>query len=174
MGSKPRAIITDLRPAALDELGLRTAIEALLERHREQNGFHIEGELVLPGPPAEEERLDGDLETAVYRLVQEALTNVAKHARASLVRVAVSEFDGVLLVEVQDDGAGFELDTVERGFGLAGMQERASLAGGTLSVDSSERGTLVTARLPARRRDPARCRAAGSGSQQAASEARRT
>ena len=63
-----RAIITELRPAALDELGLRTAIEALLDRHREQSGFQIDGELVLPGPSAGEERLDEDLETAVYRL----------------------------------------------------------------------------------------------------------
>ena len=100
-----RTIITELRPAALDELGLRTAIEALLDRHREQSDFQVEGELTLPGPAAGEARLDLELETTVYRLVQEALTNVAKHARANRVRVAVGEFDGELLVEVQDDGA---------------------------------------------------------------------
>jgi signal transduction histidine kinase len=164
-----RSIITELRPAALDELGLRTAIEALLDRHREQSGFQIDGELVLPGVSAAEERLDEDLETAVYRLVQEALTNVAKHAGANRVRVAVSESDGELLVEVQDDGAGFDPETASHGFGLAGMQERVSLAGGMLSVDPDERGTLVTARLPARRRGPAGGHVAGSGSEQAAS-----
>jgi signal transduction histidine kinase len=95
--------------------------------------------------------LDGELETAVYRLVQEALTNVAKHARASRVRVAVGESGGELCIEVQDDGAGFDPDTTGEGFGLSGMHERVSLAGGTLSVESGEGGTLVTARLPVRR-----------------------
>jgi signal transduction histidine kinase len=145
-----RAIITELRPAALDELGLRSAIEGLLDHHRERSGFQIDGELVLPGPSAGAERLDEDLETAVYRLVQEALTNVAKHARASNVRVAIRESDGELLLEVQDDGAGFDPETGSPGFGLAGMRERVSLAGGTLSLDSGEQGTLVRVCLPAR------------------------
>jgi len=142
-----RAIITELRPAALDELGLQTAIEALLDRHREESGFQIEHELSLPGSAA---RLDGELESAVYRLVQEALTNVAKHAGANSVRVAISQADGQLQIEVQDDGAGFDADAVSEGFGLAGMRERVSLAGGTLTLDSNERGTLVKASLPAR------------------------
>ncbi len=143
-----RAIITELRPAALDELGLRTAIEALLERHHLQSGFDIDSEIVLPGPPTGEDRLNGDLETAVYRLVQEALTNVAKHARADRVRVAITESDGELSIEVRDDGAGFDPETTNHGFGLAGMQERATLAGGTLSVESGAHGTVVSARLP--------------------------
>jgi len=167
-----RAIITELRPAALDELGLRTAIEALLDRHREQSGFQIVGELSLPGPAATEQRLDEDLETAVYRLVQEALTNVAKHARANRVRVTVGESDGELLVEVHDDGDGFDIRNATIGFGLAGMRERVGLAGGTLSVESDEAGTLVSARLPARLRDPADgegSRAASSGVERAAS-----
>ena len=85
-----RAIITELRPAALDELGLRTAIEALLNRHSEQSGFQIERELTLPRPVAGEARLDSEIESTTYRLVQEALTNVAKHAGAARVRVAVA------------------------------------------------------------------------------------
>jgi signal transduction histidine kinase len=145
-----RAIITELRPAALDELGLRTAIEALLDRHREQSGFEIDGALELPGPSMRDGRLDGDLETIVYRLLQEALTNVAKHARAERVRVAVGESGEELSIEVQDDGAGFDPQTTNHGFGLAGMQERVTLAGGTLSVESGEWGTLISARLPAR------------------------
>jgi signal transduction histidine kinase len=164
-----RAIITELRPAALDELGLRAAIEGLLDRHREQSGFRLAGELVLPGPGAGEERLDQELETAVYRLVQEALTNVAKHAQANWVRVVVRESDGELLVEVQDDGAGFDPDTGSHGFGLAGMHERVSLAGGTLSVDSGGHGTLVRACLPARRRGRAGGPVGLSGSEQATS-----
>jgi signal transduction histidine kinase len=150
-----RAIITELRPAALDELGLRTAIEALLDRHREQSGFQLDGELALPDPSAGEQRLAEDLETTVYRLVQEALSNIAKHAHANRVRVAVSEADGLLRIEVQDDGGGFDPETASHGFGLAGMQERVTLAGGTLSVDSGERGTVLSARLPAHHRDTA-------------------
>ncbi len=164
-----RAIITELRPAALDELGLRTAIEGLLDRHREQSGFQIDGELVLPVPMAGEVRLDEELESTVYRLVQEALTNVAKHARANRVRVAVSEADGELLVEVQDDGAGFDPDAGSHGFGLAGMHERVNLAEGTLSVDSGEQGTLVRACLPVRRRGQAGSPVGRSASEQAAS-----
>jgi signal transduction histidine kinase len=150
-----RAIITELRPATLDELGLRSAIEGLLDRHREQSGFQLDGELSLPDPSAGEQRLADELETTVYRLVQEALTNVAKHAHANRVGVTISEADGQLSIEVQDDGGGFDPETASHGFGLAGMQERVSLAGGTLSVDSGERGTVLSARLPAHRRDGA-------------------
>jgi signal transduction histidine kinase len=162
-----RAIITELRPAALDELGLRTAIEALLDRHREQSGFAIEDELSLPGRAPGEERLDGDVETAVYRLVQEALTNVAKHARASSVRVCVRGSGEELLIEVQDDGLGFDVEEPGGGFGLAGMHERVSLAGGTLKVESGATGTLVRARLPRSLGEPGGDPGGFSGSQQA-------
>jgi signal transduction histidine kinase len=164
-----RAIITELRPAALDELGLRSAIEGLLDRHREQSGFQLDGELVLTDSSAAEGRLEDDLETAVYRLVQEALTNIAKHAHAKRVRVAVTESDGQLSVEVQDDGSGFNPETASRGFGLAGMRERVNLADGTLIIESSERGTLLRARLPARHRSTAGGAADGSGSEQTVS-----
>jgi signal transduction histidine kinase len=160
-----RSIITELRPAALDELGLRTAIEALLDRHREQNGVEIDSQLELPGPAKSERRFSEELETTVYRLVQEALTNVAKHARASSVRVTVGESEGELRVEVQDDGTGFDTGLAGEGFGLAGMRERAALAGGTLIVESGEHGTSVTACLPA----PSSARTAPSHAQQAAS-----
>jgi signal transduction histidine kinase len=161
-----RAIITELRPAALDELGLGVAIEALLDRHREQSGLQVDGELTLPDPAAEEERLDQDLETTAYRMVQEALSNVAKHARAEQVRVLVNATDGELRIEVQDDGVGFEPSSSDAGFGLAGMQERASLAGGTLSVESGSQGTMLRACLPTRHLSSD---AADSDSQQAAS-----
>jgi signal transduction histidine kinase len=162
-----RAIISELRPAALDELGLRVAIEALLDRHREQSGCVVESQLTLPGPGQGEDRLDAEIETTVYRLVQEALTNVAKHARSETVRVAVGESDGYLLIEVQDEGGGFDLENASGGFGLAGMRERVGLAGGTLDISSSEHGTLVKASLPARAR--AEDAPARSGSQQAVS-----
>jgi signal transduction histidine kinase len=159
-----RAIITELRPAALDELGLQTAIEGLLDRHREQGDFELESELTLLGPSAGESRLQEDLETAAYRLVQEALTNVAKHAGARRVIVTVSESEEQLSIEVSDDGAGFDPETAGQGFGLAGMRERVSLAGGTLSIDSGEHGTSIAARLPVRRREQAeRVVESGSG-----------
>ena len=164
-----RAIIAELRPAALDELGLRTAIEGLFDRHREQSGFHLDGELELSDPLKGQARLEEQLETAVYRLVQEALTNVAKHAHASRVRVAVSESNGQLSVDVQDDGSGFDPEAASDGFGLAGMQERVNLAGGTLSIESSQHGTLLRARLPARHRGLADSAPPRSSSEQTAS-----
>jgi two-component system, NarL family, sensor histidine kinase DevS len=144
-----RGIITELRPAALDELGLRTAIEALLDRHREQGEFQIESEITLSVPETGEARLDPELESAVYRLLQEALTNVARHAGAHSVRVLVAESGGSLHVEVEDDGDGFDPAAPSAGFGVAGMHERATLAGGRLSIESGEHGTLLRATLPA-------------------------
>jgi signal transduction histidine kinase len=144
------AIITELRPAALDELGLRTAIEALLDRHREQSGFRIEAELALPDSVAGDTRIDSEIESTVYRLVQEALTNVAKHAGANSVSLVVRrESDGELLVEVKDDGGGFDPNAERGGFGLSGMSERVSLANGELRINSDRHGTVISARLPA-------------------------
>jgi signal transduction histidine kinase len=154
-----RSIITELRPAALDELGLKTALEALLDRHREQNGTEVDSQLELP------DMADTELESTVYRLVQEALTNVAKHARADSVRVAIGRSDEEVSIEVQDDGSGFDPATKTAGFGLAGMRERVGLAGGTLEISSGEQGTLVQVCLPV----AASNGAVRSGSQQAAS-----
>jgi signal transduction histidine kinase len=95
-----RTLITELRPAALDEFGLQPALETLLDRVRTVEGLEIDAELRLG------ERLSPDLETAAYRLVQEALSNVAKHARADRVRIAVAEHGDELALEVADDGAG--------------------------------------------------------------------
>ncbi len=139
-----RAIITELRPAALDELGLQTAVEGLLERQRAQNGLLVDATIELGGTGG----LDGELETAVYRLVQEALTNVAKHARADSVRVSVIRGEGRIAIEVADDGRGFDTDGASDGFGLAGMRERVLLAGGSLSIESGESGTTLSATLP--------------------------
>jgi signal transduction histidine kinase len=133
------------------ELGLRAAIETLLERQRERTGLAIEGHVELAGVPTPSERLDEAVEIAIYRLVQEALTNVAKHADATNVSVAVSESGGELRIEVVDDGRGFDPASAQGGFGLAGMRERVSLAGGSLEISSAAEGTRVWARLPARR-----------------------
>ena len=141
-------VISELRPAALDDLGLRPAIEALAERHAVVQGAEVVCELDLPDPIEEAPRLAPEIETTVYRLVQEALTNVAKHANASNVRVAVSASDGTVCVDVADDGSGFEVSDPRAGFGLTGMRERVTLAGGSLTVESASTGTRVRATLP--------------------------
>jgi signal transduction histidine kinase len=143
------AIISDLRPAALDELGLRPALEALLERRSDPGELVIVSTLMLPDPRAGEQRLEPEIESTVYRVVQEALTNIVKHANARNVRVAVMARAGAVSIEVRDDGVGFAPAARGSGFGLAGMRERVYLAGGTVRVDSGAGGTRVRAELPA-------------------------
>jgi signal transduction histidine kinase len=142
-----RAIITDLRPSLLDDLGLLPAINALVDRRRE-GGLEIASELALPDPERGGEGLAPELETTVYRLVQEALTNVVKHAQASTARVSVGIAGGEVIVEVKDDGVGFDPGAQTAGFGLAGMNERVYLAGGTLELTSDPTGSHLRARLP--------------------------
>jgi signal transduction histidine kinase len=147
-----RAMITELRPAALDDLGLVPAIEALVDRMRTVEGLTIESVL---DPPSDRGRLAPELETTVYRLVQEALTNVAKHAQADTVRVVVGTMGGRLKVEIADDGRGFERDAATSGFGLAGMRERVELSGGELVIEPTAAGTTIHAMLPVSRLDEA-------------------
>jgi signal transduction histidine kinase len=149
-----RAIITELRPAALDELGLGPALEALLERYAAAGDLEIDGHVVLPGD-GHREVLGAELASTVYRVVQEALTNVVKHAHAQRVRVGVYVENDELIVEVADDGVGFSREGVRSGFGLTGMHERAALAGGALRLDSSREGTTLLARFPLRERSKA-------------------
>jgi signal transduction histidine kinase len=144
-----RAIIADLRPLVLDDLGLRPAIESLIELRREA-GLEIEARFMLADRDQGGPELMPELETTIYRLVQESLTNVVKHANAKTVRVLVELVDDELVVEVKDDGVGFEIGADMPGFGLAGIRERVYLADGSLELQSGEQGTLVQARFPAR------------------------
>jgi signal transduction histidine kinase len=160
-----RGIITDLRPSMLDDLGLLPAIEALVDRRRE-GGLEIETELTLPDRQARHAGVDPALETTIYRLVQESLTNVVKHANADKARVAIVCTDNNVTIEVEDDGRGFDTAQPSNGFGLAGMRERVYLAGGKLELESAGHGTLVRARLP---RHAAPDAAAGSGADEMAS-----
>ena len=140
-----RTLISELRPAALDELGLEPALESLTRRVATVEGLELDLTVDVGG------RLDRELETTVYRLVQEALTNIGKHARAERVVVDVAlDYDAVR-VEVRDDGRGFDPRTPADGFGLLGMRERVTLAGGDLEVSSQPGETVVRATLPARR-----------------------
>jgi signal transduction histidine kinase len=145
-----RAIISDLRPSLLDDLGLLPAIEALLDRRRDA-GLDVSAEIALPDPADPQAALSPELETTVYRLLQESLTNVVKHAHATAVHVRIATQDDGLLVEVTDDGRGFDPRARTAGFGLAGMRERVYLAGGDLEITPGETGTTVRCTLlPAR------------------------
>jgi signal transduction histidine kinase len=139
-----RTLITELRPAALDEIGLAPAIESLGQRLAAVEGLEVDVEVDVGG------RLDADLETTVYRLVQEALTNIAKHANAESVRVGVTLDYDVVRIDVTDDGRGFDPDARVEGFGLIGMRERVSLAHGRLEIESAAGRTAVRATLPLR------------------------
>jgi signal transduction histidine kinase len=147
---KLRALITELRPAALDELGLTAAIEALAERSATTGGLEIRGEVALAQAAGESGgRLSPELESTIYRLVQEALTNVIKHGRAERVEIEVRAEPDRVTVEVQDDGVGFDPALTPPGFGLIGMRERLELAGGSLDLTSAPgRGTTLRADLP--------------------------
>src|SRR3954469_5184708 len=147
-----RALITDLRPAALDELGAQAALETLVARVAQQSGLEIDLETDL-GEKAE--RHVDEIESTTYRLVQEGLTNVVKHANATRVEVRVTDLDDTLEILLRDDGSGLETNENGSGFGLIGMRERVALVHGTLDVESAPgSGTTLRARIPSRRRDP--------------------
>jgi signal transduction histidine kinase len=93
--------------------------------------------------------LDAEVETTVYRLVQEALTNVVRHANTRSARVAVEVDGGTVRIEVQDDGVGFDVQARRSGFGVEGMRERVYLAGGEFTIESGDSGTTVRVALSA-------------------------
>ena len=150
-----RALITELRPAALDQLGLEPALQALIDRTR-RAGMDVDAEVVLSFENGQaSERHTADLETGIYRIVQEALTNASKHGAAPHATVSVLEQDGQVHVTVRDDGRGFDQTAATAGFGLAGMRERVELLGGQLELSSVVgQGTTVTATLPVTRHPP--------------------
>jgi signal transduction histidine kinase len=139
-----RALIAELRPAALDELGLGPAIETLASRSGDASGVSVTTRVALGSSG----RLAPETESTVYRVVQEALTNVAKHADAAHVHVQVARSNGTVEVVVEDDGHGFDPSSVSDGLGLIGMRERVELTGGELEIRCGP-GTRVSAHLPA-------------------------
>jgi signal transduction histidine kinase len=140
-----RTLIAELRPAALDELGLGPAIETLASRSIGTAGLAVTTHVSLGSPGA---RLAPETESTIYRVVQEALTNVAKHAGAAHAHVEVARANGTVEVVVEDDGHGFDPASVTDGLGLVGMRERVELTGGRLEIRCGP-GTRVVARLPA-------------------------
>jgi signal transduction histidine kinase len=139
-----RRLAVELRPSALDDFGLVAALERLTQSFSEQTGIAVDFEAALP------ERLPEEVETALYRTVQECLTNVVKHARAGRVSVLLRRRNGSVAAVVEDDGTGFDPALGrEGGFGLVGMRERLALLGGRLEIESGDRGTTIAAEVPA-------------------------
>ncbi len=147
-----RALITELRPTALDDLGLEAALEDLAGRAR-RRGLEVDLQVEVHRPPGGgRDGATADLETAIYRIAQEALTNAGKHGHAEHAQIAVREDDNMITVTIADDGDGFDPAVRTHGFGLAGMRERVELLYGTMEVASGPGdGTTITARMPKRR-----------------------
>ncbi len=142
-----RRLAVELRPNALDDFGLEPALRRLGQSVREGSGLDVQVETRLG-----EERLPAELETALYRIVQEALTNALKHAQARRVSVVVTRKNALVSVVIEDDGQGFRPELgLAGGLGLLGMRERVELLDGTLVVDSRPgSGTTIVVELPLR------------------------
>ncbi len=139
-----RALAVELRPAALDDFGLVAALERLAETFQERSGLETMVQANLA------DRLPAEIETVLYRVVQEALTNVIKHADAEHVSIVLRSRASSVAVTIDDDGGGFAADELREGaLGLLGMRERLALVGGTLEVESSPgSGTTIAAEVP--------------------------
>jgi two-component system, NarL family, sensor histidine kinase UhpB len=133
-----------LRPSALDDHGLVAALETQLKRFSARTG--VEARLDTGGDP---DRVAEVVQTAIYRVAQEALTNVTRHAGATIVELVVAQTNGEVELRVSDDGRGFDPAVRGHGLGLVGMAERARLVGGELDVRSAPGGgTTITLRVP--------------------------
>jgi PAS domain S-box-containing protein len=146
-------LVWELRPTALDDLGLRAALANYVQDWSRR--VNVPAELHMTG--LLDDRLPSEAETTLYRIAQEALTNIAKHARATRVDVILERQPDSVLLIVEDNGVGFDTegsegaDTPERGFGLLGMQERAALVGATVEIESTAgEGTTVFLRMATR------------------------
>jgi signal transduction histidine kinase len=140
-----RRLAVELRPKVLDDFGLVPALERLTHGFSEHTGITVdlEASTITERPPME-------VETAIFRIVQEALTNVVKHADAKRVSVLVTRADGKIKAVIEDDGGGFDPAETDGGVGLIGMRERIELLDGTLTVESSATsGTTIAAEVPA-------------------------
>jgi len=142
-------LVWELRPTALDDLGLRAALATYVQDWSKRVNIRVD----LHTAGLLDDRLPRDVETTLYRIAQEALTNVARHSGAETVEVILERRSDHVLLIVEDDGAGFDpvaTGTPDRGFGLLGMQERAALVGATLEIESSAgKGTTVLLRMAA-------------------------
>jgi signal transduction histidine kinase len=138
-----RRLAVELRPKALDDFGLPAALEHLRDTFSEQTGIRVELESQIAG------RLPSDVETALYRIVQEALTNIVKHAQASSVSIVLTRNNRAVTAVIEDDGRGFVPGDGSEGQGLIGVDERLALLGGKLKIESSPgAGATIVAEVP--------------------------
>ena len=144
-----RRMATNLRPSVLDQVGLLEAIELYAKDFQTRSGIEVRVEASLG-----EVALDPAERTALFRIVQESLTNVSRYARASEVRVTIEQTDTSLILRIADNGVGFDPAVVRgRSLGLLGMEERANLIGARFNVSSTPgSGTTVVVQLPLNRR----------------------
>jgi len=143
---KLRGLISELRPAALDELGLEASLRDLAERIQLVYGLQVDARIDVP---PNDMRPAPEIETAAYRLVQECLSNAARHADATLAVVEVTRRNGSMRIRVTDDGRGFDPARETEGFGIGGMRERVDLLVGELTIASEPSGgTEIVAVLP--------------------------
>jgi signal transduction histidine kinase len=141
-----RRLAVELRPKALDDFGLVPALERLAQTFVDQTSLRLDVEAQLG-----DERLPSEIETALYRMVQEALTNIAKHARARSVSIVLRRARGAITAVIEDDGRGFDARAGVNGMGLDGMRERLALVGGKLKIETRlGRGTTLVAMVPSR------------------------
>jgi signal transduction histidine kinase len=140
-----RRLAVELRPKVLDDFGLVPALERLAESFADQTEIEVRFETGLG-----DERLAPEAETALYRIVQESLTNVVKHAHARVVSIVLARKSNAVALVIEDDGQGFDpAGTREGGFGLEGMRERIGLLEGRLQVESrAGAGTTIVAEVP--------------------------
>lgn len=143
-----RRIANGLRPAALDHLGLQGALERMSEDAEQIHDIDIELAIEIN----DWDKLSNPLQTTIYRMVQEGLTNVARHSGAKLVRILVAQRRGEVVVEIEDDGRGFDKASAShQGLGVSGMIQRTALLAGEFDVlERPEGGTIIRARIPVR------------------------
>lgn len=144
-----RDLSVNLRPSLLDDLGLVVAVRWYLDRHAKSCGVPAD---FTTRSLSDDDRFSSELETACFRIVQEALTNVARHARASRISVVLERVGQDLVLLISDDGAGFDITALRANaatVGLRSMEERVQAVGGSLTIDSApELGTAICARFP--------------------------
>lgn len=140
-----RRIIYDLRPMALDDLGLFPTIKKHIKTMSEHHGIEIKFNIF-----GDERRLESNYEVAIFRLVQEALQNAIKHAESTVIRITIEILSGKIKLLIRDDGIGFDQEKEkEHSFGLIGMRERVELLEGELIIQSTKgRGTSIRINLP--------------------------
>jgi signal transduction histidine kinase len=140
-----RRLAVELRPSTLDDFGLSTAVERLAETFRDNTGMRVDVDAQLG-----DVRLPAEVETALYRIVQEALANIVKHAEATRVSILLTRKESSVAAVVEDDGKGFDKsETGDDVLGLVGMRERVGLVGGRLVIESAKgSGTTIAAEVP--------------------------